>query len=174
MWYDFIFGWGRDRTPPNPPVLLSVEVRQVMRFLYSFAVVAPSEPVTRSAVISVDGETTTERLVDNQLAVEFTLGQLVTVTFVDTDAAGNDSEPLTAIDAFTIIDNVPPMRPEVALVVTQLPDEATDAPTGEGDAIVGDAPEDVEGGEPVADQPPTAGEPTPPQAGGEVNETPGV
>ena len=143
MWYDFIFGWWRDRTPPIQPTLLSVEVRQVMKFLYSFALVAPKEPVTRRAVISVDGETTDASVVDNQLALEFTLGQLVTVTFIDKDAAGNESEPLVALDAVTIVDDVPPMRPEVALVVTQLPDEP-DAPEGGGPdtPVEGDAPTD--------------------------------
>ena len=159
-WYDW-WRWS-DRTPPNPPIVSSVKKEQIMRFQYTFTLAAPSESVTRMATVTIDGVESQVTIENNQLVLDLNKDSVVSVSFVDTDTAGNSSEPTMVLEDVIIVDNVAPSAPNVTLDIIQLPDEpVVDTPPTDGDVPpvtdtpdtppATDAPdEDANGDTPVA------------------------
>lgn len=93
-------------------------------FRYKFTLAEPSEQVTRKAIVKIDGATEEIQIENNELTQDFREDAVVSVSFVDTDTSGNDSDPADVLVDVIITDVVPPMPPTVTLAVTQV--EASD------------------------------------------------
>ena len=90
-WYDW-FWWG-SIVPPAKPQLVSITVEQPMKvFRYKFTLAEPAEQVTRKAIVKIDGVTEEITIENNELTQDFQEGSVVSVSFVDTDTSGNDSD----------------------------------------------------------------------------------
>ena len=124
-WYDW-FWWG-PIVPPAKPQLVSIIVEQPMKvFRYKFTLAEPAEQVTRKAIVKINGVTEEIPVENNELTQDFEENKVVSVSFVDTDTSGNDSDPADVMVDVIITDIVPPMPPTVELAVSQVetPDEA--------------------------------------------------
>ena len=94
-----------------------------MRFKYVFSLAPPSEPVSRRVTTIVDGLETTEDVENDRFELIANRGDSISVSFVDVDAAGNESEPAVVFENYVVVDTVPPSIPSVTVQVEQLPDE---------------------------------------------------
>jgi len=154
-WYDWF--WGVDRTPPTKPQLVSIIVEQPMKtFRYKFTLAEPAEQVTRKAIVKVDGTTEEIPVENNELTQDFQEDAVVSVSFIDTDTSGNDSNPADVMVDVIITDIVPPMPPTVELAVSQVetPDEAASEASESENSSEGD---NADGSEPVDGSDPSNG-----------------
>ena len=140
-WYDW-FWWG-SIVPPSKPQLVSITVEQPMKvFRYKFTLAEPAEQVTRKAIVKIDGATEEIQIENNELTQDFQEDAVVSVSFVDTDTSGNDSDPADVLVDVFITDIVPPMPPTVTLAVTQVEvvdeSESDDSDTPSEDDNTGD------------------------------------
>ena len=143
-WYDWF--WWSDRTPPTKPQLVSITVEQPMKtFRYKFTLAEPSEQVTRKAIVKIDGVTDEIPVENNELTQDFKEDAVVSVSFVDTDTSGNDSDPADVLVDVIITDTVPPMPPTVTLAVTQVEaEDESDTESDDSDNTEDDSTDDNE------------------------------
>jgi hypothetical protein len=119
-----------DHEPPSSPTV-SFRIEEIKLFRYTFTLAPATEPVTRECMLVVDGAASQLPVENDEFVQDFAMGQVVSVSFVDTDMAGNTSEPTVMLTDAEIIDNVPPSAPNVTLSVAQLPDEQPEEPPTE-------------------------------------------
>ena len=143
-WYDW-FWWG-SIVPPTKPQLVSITVEQPMKvFRYKFTLAEPAEQVTRKAIVKIDGITDEIQIENNELTQDFKEDAVVSVSFVDTDTSGNDSDPADVLVDVIITDTVPPMPPTVTLAVTQVEaEDESDSESVDSDNTEDDSTDDNE------------------------------
>ena len=93
-----------------------------MRFIYTFTLSAPSEAnVRRMAHVTVnDGPENVTEVTGDQFELAVSLDDTISVSFTDTDSAGNASDPAVVFSGFVVTDTVPPNTPMVSVQVRQV------------------------------------------------------